>query len=222
MPLDQTVIINQIDGLIERFNRLKGRAKYDDFSDLPEEEINEAVNLLFAAIERLAPPGSSYAKSAKAHDPIRGGNVGIALAPLVGILKALRTDYRAGNMQSVVELVHADIFADFLEMADHLLQQGYKDAAGVIIGSVLEEHLRKLSIKNGITVAKRDGEPKKAEALNSELASAIVYSKLDQKSVTAWLDLRNKAAHGKYTEYTTEQVALTLQGVRDFTSRNPA
>jgi len=64
--------------------------------------------------------------------------------------------------------------------------------------------------------------PKRADALNSELASATVYSKLDQKSVTAWLDPRNKAAHGKYTEYTTEQVALTLQGVRDFTSRNPA
>jgi hypothetical protein len=40
--------------------------------------------------------------------------------------------------------------------------------------------------------------------------------------VTAWLDLRNKAAHGQYADYTKEQVALTLQGVRDFISRHPA
>ena len=46
-----------------------------------------------------------------------------------------------------------------------------------------------------------------------------VYSKLDQKNVTAWLDLRNKAAHGKYAEYQIEQVALMLDGVRNFVTR---
>ena len=58
--------------------------------------------------------------------------------------------------------------------------------------------------------------------MNAELAGANVYSKLDQKNVTAWLDLRNKAAHGKYGEYTKEQVALLIQSVRDFITRNPA
>ena len=29
------------------------------------------------------------------------------------------------------ELIHADRFADFLEMASYLLQQGYRDAAAV-------------------------------------------------------------------------------------------
>jgi hypothetical protein len=50
----------------------------------------------------------------------------------------------------------------------------------------------------------------------------MVYSGLDQKSVTRWLDLRNKASHGKHSEYTKEQVALTLQGVQDFAARLPA
>jgi len=60
-------------------------------------------------------------------------------------LRALRADYVAGNLQSVIEIVHADAFADFLDMADYLLQRGYKDAAAVLAGSVLEEHLRKLA-----------------------------------------------------------------------------
>jgi uncharacterized protein (DUF2164 family) len=128
----------------------------------------------------------------------------------------------AGYTQSVIELVHADIFADFLEMADYLLEQGYKDPAAVVTGSVLEEHLRKLCIKHGVPVAKPDGRPKTADTLNSELTGAGVYSLLDQKNVTAWLDLRNKAAHGKYSEYTKEQVALMLQAVRDFLSRDQA
>ena len=44
----------------------------------------------------------------------------------------------------------------------------------------------------------------------------------DPDFVTAWLDLRNKAAHGHYLEYTKEQVELMLQSVRDFTARCPA
>ncbi len=41
--------------------------------------------------------------------------------------------------------------------------------------------------------------------MNNELAAFGAYNKLDQKNVTAWLDLRNKAAHAQYHEYTAEQ-----------------
>ena len=48
-----------------------------------------------------------------------------------------------------------------------------------------------------------------------------MYSKIDLQNVTAWLALRNKAAHGKYTEYTEAQVDLMLRGVSDFIARTP-
>jgi len=40
-----------------------------------------------------------------------------------------------------------------------------------------------------------------------------------QKNVTAWLDLRNKAAHGKYDEYNRQQVQLMHQAVFEFMTR---
>jgi hypothetical protein len=86
----------------------------------------------------------------------------------------------------------------------------------------LEEHLRQLCAGANIQVeelARGKLSPRKADALNADLAKAGKYSKLDQKQVTAWLDLRNKAAHGKYSEYTGEQVGLMVAGVRDFLSR---
>ena len=63
---------------------------------------------------------------------------------------------------------------------------------------------------------------KKVETLNAELKKAGVYETLDQKNVTAWYDLRTKAAHGKYKEYNKEQVDLMVQGIRGFITRNPA
>jgi hypothetical protein len=71
-------------------------------------------------------------------------------------------------------------------MASELHEKGYKDPAAVIAGSVLEEHLRKLATKHEIMVEKPSGEPKKADALNADLTREELYSKLEQKNVTAW------------------------------------
>ena len=111
-------------------------------------------------------------------------------------------------------------------MGDHLLEHGYKDAAAVVTGSTLEAHLRQLCQKFGVAIKTKDDKgnlrPKKADRMNSDLARAKAYSKLDQKNITAWLDLRNKAAHGEYDKYSSGQVVLLNQGARDFISRNPA
>ena len=141
-----------------------------------------------------------------------------------GILCAAREEMAGGWLNTAKGLVSAEIFADFLEMSQHLLDEGYKDPAAVVAGSVLEEHLRQLCQKNGIAIEvdQRGRQiPKKADALNSDLAKVTVYNKLDLKNVTAGLDLRNKAAHGKYQEYTKDQVALMLQGILDFMVRVP-
>ena len=108
-------------------------------------------------------------------------------------------------------------------MSKYFLEQNYKDPAAVMIGSVLEEHLRFLCENNSIETSSHSGttlKPKKAEVLNTELTKAEVYGLLEQKNVTAWLDLRNKAAHGKYNEYNIEQVSIMYQGVLNFIMSN--
>ena len=140
----------------------------------------------------------------------------------LGILKAIKQELEGGWIFTVRSLVSAEIFSNFLEMADYLLTEGYKDPSAVMIGSILEEHLRQLSTKHNITTTYLKGDkliPKKADSINAELTAKDVYNKLDQKSVTSWLDLRNKAAHGHYSDYSKEQVNLMLQGVTNFISR---
>ena len=139
------------------------------------------------------------------------------------ILQSIREEIEGGWLISFKDLIAGELFSDFLEMATHLLDEQYKDAAAVITGSVLEGHLRKLCASRSISVEikNRQGQqvPKKANSLNSDLVKGGAYSQLDSKNVTAWLDLRNKAAHGQYNEYTPQQVSTMLLGVGEFVVR---
>lgn len=221
MPNNVEVVLKQIDDLIAQHSGTRARSKWDDLSDLSKSLTSEVNTRLMAGVRRYAPKGSAHRDGAEVLLKQYGINNGYIVEPLLGILRALRADYAAGYLATVEELIHADLFSDFLEMAEHLLNQGYKDPSAVLIGSVLEEHLRKLCLKNSLPVSVGSNH-KKADTLNADLTGASVYSKLDQKSITAWLDLRNKAAHGKYTEYTKDQVHLMLDGVRNFMVRNAA
>ncbi len=176
----------------------------------------------YSAVTRLTLASSKYREAASAAVPHGHFGSAIPLSYLAGVLNAIRSDVEAGFTRSIEELVHADVFADFLEMANELLDKRFKDAAAVIIGSVLEEHLRKLSVTAGVPVTDSNGKPKKADTINAELVKASAYNKLEQKSITAWLDLRNKAAHGQYGEYDLTQVERLLGDVRAFMIRHPA
>jgi hypothetical protein len=218
LPIDNAVVLAQIDEVLSDVDRARKASPYDDFSGgLPDDEMQAIATRLVAAITRLAPSDSSYVRRAMGID----GHPGYVVLHLAGILQALRADIAAGYVQSLSELIHADVFADLLEMADELQKKGYKDAAAVLAGSTLEEHLRKLATKAAISITKSDGTPKKADTLNNELGSAT-YNKLQQKSVTAWLDLRNKAAHGETAEFDQAQVAALIRDVREFLIRLPA
>ncbi|WPR70492.1 hypothetical protein SLW70_11125 [Flavobacterium sp. NG2] len=143
------------------------------------------------------------------------------LTSIIGIVQALKDDLKSGYIESLTELVHAEIFSDFIEMADHLVATGYKDPAAVIAGSTLESHLKKIAVKNGLPI-ETNGRPTRAEQINQDLGKQQIYSLIDQKSITAWLDLRNKAAHGNYNEYNIDQVKLLISGIQNFIMRNPA
>jgi hypothetical protein len=143
----------------------------------------------------------------------------------LGILRAIRREIACGRLFTFRGLVMAEVFTDYMQMAEYLLELSAngKDPAAVIAGSTLEAHLRQLCMKNGISVAQpKNGKsvPLKADTLNNELTGAGVYNMADQKQVTAWLDLRNKAAHGDYTAYTKDQIKLMVSGVISFIARN--
>jgi hypothetical protein len=105
------------------------------------------------------------------------GNPNFDMRLMVGVITAAMTDYREGFMADAKLLVSAEVFADFLVQAEVLLEQDYKDAAAVIIGAVLEDGLRR-----------------------------VVLTAIQKKEIDAKREIRNSAAHGKFNEYTKDDV----------------
>jgi hypothetical protein len=129
-----------------------------------------------------------------------------------GILRAAKDDYENGHLFELRRLVEAEVFDDFLEQAEHLFDSGYFQAAAVVAGCVLEDGLRKLCVANQVAVAPKP----KLDTMNADLAKAGVFSVLIQKRITALADLRHKAAHGKWTEFTRDDVKEMVQAIRRF------
>jgi hypothetical protein len=216
-------VLAQIDSLFAEWgfssNEVPG---WEAIDPLGSAVIAQRTTRAVALLERFA-PGSRYLQAAK--EPFErgwGSEEASTFVHVAAALAAFRSDVEGGYLKTLAELIHADVFADLLEMASELHDKRYKDAAAVIAGSVLEEHLRKLASGNGVAIAKPDGSPLKAGVINAELVKAGIYNKLEEKAVTAWLGLRNSAAHGKYDDFGETQVANLIRDVRDFMVRHLA
>jgi hypothetical protein len=215
--VDANVWIAQIDALIVEAAGLRALSQYDDLSDLGTPLIAVDVRLA-AAIQRIA-PSSAYATEAHRAEQLESWE---RVPRYVGILTALRADLESGWVESLTEVIHAETFSDVLDQAVELSDKGYKDPAAVIAGAALESHLRLLAAKHGVDTILPAGGPKKADTLNADLVKAGAYATIQQKSVTAWLGVRNAAAHGDYDKYVGSQVRQVIEAIRDFMARTPA
>lgn len=144
-------------------------------------------------------------KSANYHEANRGQ----------AILLAAKVDIEGGHLKKLEDLVIADIFDDFLEMAKYLLEQGYKDPAASLIGAVLEDGLRKIATNRNIILVDNDN----MNSLNQKIYKAQIYNKLVFKNVQVWNEIRNNADHAKFNEYSNKDVESMLNGVSGFMSQ---
>jgi hypothetical protein len=140
------------------------------------------------------------------------------VSEMVGILQAVAHEVNNGLLADIRGLLRAEIFADFMEMAEHLLQEGYKDASAVLLGAVLEDSLRKIAGAHNVQLVATNGKPLTIDPLNIAVAKAGAYGPLVQKQITSWANLRNDAAHGRFSEYDKDQVKQMLLFVQKFCS----
>ena len=219
------VYLEQLDWLLNFYHEHKKHNEHGEYLTPIDSSI--FISATLSSIDKIAGSNSAYAEQMRGIlEACSNSYASSCRERALGIIHALRHDIESGFITSVREIIHGEVFGDFLEMAHYLANEGYKDAAAVIGGGVLESHLKQLCIKFGIDTEfinpRGDTESKKADRLNADLKKSEVYNGLEQKSITTWLDLRNKAAHSQYEEYTKEEVTIFLSWLTDFLTRHPA
>ena len=217
------MIINEVADLIAVGEKLCIDASTAS-SSLGNERIQELLSMTARGgqlITRLYGNNSQYFEMFQAATKIPSfavmhSNYYSHISNLVGLFKGIQHDINAGMLSNIRSLVQAEIFADFLEMAEHLLGEGYKDAAAVLLGAVLEDSLRKIADAHSVPTVGSKGQPLTLDPLNVALAKKGVYGPLVQKQITSWANLRNDAAHGHFANYDAAQVKQMLLFVQKF------
>jgi len=143
-----------------------------------------------------------------------GANVGRSVESGLGVLKALKEDIEKGYLTRHRTLVIADVFSDFLNMAEHLYENNYIHPSVSLVGAVLENGLRKICDNHNITVKSNDN----ISSLNKKLADNEIYTRIVQGQIEVWKKIRDYADHGHFDKYTKEEVESMLKGVSKFLS----
>jgi hypothetical protein len=132
----------------------------------------------------------------------------------VGVLKALREDLVSGYLNSVRALISAEVFTDFLEMAEHLLDEGYHHAAASLAGAVLEDGLRRTLRDRG---AKATGN---LESMNQMALDQGIYAPLVFTQVKVWVSIRNDADHANWAAVEAGRVQSMIRDLPGFLTRD--
>jgi hypothetical protein len=218
-------LLAELDNLINEGQRLDASYRLDGvgnyWSELPEADFHAFYTSSRSSIARIAGKHSEFYATLPQELPrqvtctIGGGSF---VAVLTGALRALRASVEAGLLVSLENRLRANVYDDFLVQAEALLERGYHVVAIVLIGGVLEDHLRKLCDARSLTW-KGDGSLSK---YNDALYAADLYAKTVLSRVQAIAHVRNEAAHGNGAAVKREDVDDALAYVRHFVTDYPA
>ena len=215
----------QLSGILKTYSSLMDENETSFSYEFSDEDYIRLKTRSISAITNIVGENSVYHHQLKEILAKRRVNKETIIKSIMGVIRALSEDLDGGYLTSVRELARGELFSDYLEQAEYLLEEGFKDAAAVIAGSTLESHLRNLCLKNGIevfVVRNEKKRPKKTNSLVTELLSKDFITTTNQKQLILWLDTRNNSAHGHYDKYAKEQVGYLIQGIRNFIEKYPA
>jgi hypothetical protein len=136
----------------------------------------------------------------------------VAMPSCLGVLESAYEDFKLGLLEDTTAMITAEVFADFIEQAEYLLDEGYNLPAAVLMRGVLEDSLRTLCKKEQIVLSEKS----KLDWMNTELVKAGVYNTNVQKQVTAWAGIGNSAAHMKIDEFSETDVKNMISGIISF------
>jgi hypothetical protein len=186
----------------------------------------EAANLALSVLHDTV--GGSHPLMSGIRDALSKADYSRAVAAT----RAVITLYEGGGLTSPRLAIAHELEGDILEIAQQQVQRVeaatepevktvHLGIAAFLAGAALEDGLRRLCDAHGLAYDAQRTSVAKLQALLYQPSSNIaVITASDNKQITAWGDVRNKADHGKLSQLTHSEVLAMVIGVRGFLDRH--
>jgi hypothetical protein len=187
---------------------------------------SEAANLALSVLHDTV--GGSHPLMSGINDALSKADYSRALAAA----RAVITLYDGGGLTSPRLVIAHELEGDLLEIAQQQIQRAeaatgaevktvHLGIAAFLAGAALEDGLRRLCDAHSLTYDTQHTSIAKLQAVLYQPASGTaVITASDNKQITAWGDVRNRADHGKLSELTHSEVLAMVIGVRGFLDRH--
>ena len=129
---------------------------------------------------------------------------------MFGILGSVQEEWKRGFLRKIEHIIIAEAYDDFLDHAEIYHKGNKKIESAVLASSVLEDTIKKISHKHGITTKKKSLEP-----LIEELVKEGIITPVKAKRIKGFSGVRNHALHAEWNEFDIKDVGQLISGIRE-------
>jgi uncharacterized protein YutE (UPF0331/DUF86 family) len=164
-------------------------------------------------VQQVTPANSFYVAELKRiadNEQLRAGFPRASLEKTLGLLRSIEDEAKAGLLTKLEDQVIATAFDDFLDHAGHYHRGGKVKEAAVLASAVLEDTIKRIARKNGLSPSGSSLDP-----LIDELAKISVFTSVLAKRLKSYAGVRNHALHAEWDELDIKDVGAQISGIRE-------
>ena len=142
----------------------------------------------------------------------------------LGILSAATAELQNNWVETTRGAITSAILAEFMAMAEIHIEAGNLQSGLILIGAVIEKHLRNLCLAGNInTTNQQSGSatPKKPLQLTGEAYKKKLYDRQQHRRIISWLEICDNAALDTMSDISVEQVQDMHADVSRFLAETP-
>lgn len=209
----QEQLLKRIEELIAQGTAVS--RSYDEQSywarDIPQAQawMASAANTVL----QVAPPGSFFRDEIDrltTHEQLKDGIPYHLLQKIQGVLRSVQAEASNGLLAKIEYQVFATAFDDFLDHASDFHKSGKAKESAILISAVLEDALKRIAVKYGISPSGFSLDP-----LVDELTKVGVFTSVKAKRIKSYSGVRNSALHAEWENLDLRDIGNVIEGVRE-------
>ena len=129
---------------------------------------------------------------------------------MLGLLQSAQQEWASGLLRKIEYILAAETFDNFLDHAAVYHKGDKKVEAAVLASAVLEDTVKKISLKNEISAKGQS-----LESLIDELVKVGAITPVKAKRIKAFSGIRNNALHAEFSDFDIKDVGEMIKGIRE-------